>query len=678
MSIDITQVELCRANATAISYTWGEFDRKPRAVGHLADNPDATVSLTLGSEWKIEDLVGRLSELGSAKPLWIDQLCIPQEDEDETRNALASVPSIYRSFDVVALMPGHPCKCIDEFLEKTNAMPAVDTLSPSNLSAVGSTLAPAWQVMADCLNAACDATWFTRIWTRQELLYSREIRVVWTSDKQIPCVRFDASHPENTTNIHDLAPFAAGLRESLIDQGYSEKAVLFHIYQRSSRLDHTAYNDLQYYTQNETRKTYRDEQLLRRFLKGENFSSALPYSQHDTMVLHDSTPNNDTMKAFLGGLGRLSRTSPRVATKAHDYVLSIWIDCPGYTIPREYKEKGIPALVKDGLNQLQNNCGKALVTHAPRGLFHHRTGSGLWAAIRYLKQADLNNVTNIYRPIPLADAVLVPVSKSGAIPIRLTNAEHPSLAVMAIPFEILLSKSTIPELFKTLAQAAPTWSITVIMQAAAVINAESGNFKGGGVSNDTEWQQLRPLVLGSLFASMIGSHEISPATGLSPNIIKQGENLLMSLRSKWEPHHVEMAYVILAAALGLDENVCMKEGLQIIAAKTAAPDEVVRIGFCRKGITQEHIKKMAEKGRLLTVRMAPDRDDEGLSLNENLDGSVLYEVERVDEQVDGKPGFRVFAVWIPTIRTPSSHIGAVVDMAAGARDDWMSVDAFIV
>lgn len=304
LSVEITQIELKRGEAIAISYTWGEFDRKPRAIGHVVENPEVTISLELGSEWVIEDLVSRLSELASGIALWIDQLCIPPKDEEEIRKALASVPSIYRSFDVVALMPGHPCKCVDEYLEKTNNIPAVDALSPSALPGIGSTLAPTLLETTNCLNAACDATWFTRVWTRQELLYSREIRVVWTSNEQPPCVQYDASHPEHTTNLDDLAHFAANLRKSLRNKNHSEKAVLLQIYQRANRLDHTAFYDLMYYTQNDTRKTYRDEQLLRRFLKGEKFSSALPYSRHDELALNTSTYQENALKAFLGGLGR--------------------------------------------------------------------------------------------------------------------------------------------------------------------------------------------------------------------------------------------------------------------------------------------------------------------------------------------------------------------------------------
>jgi hypothetical protein len=64
--------------------------------------------MTLGEEWDTEGSTNypvRLSfEHGAC---WMNQLCIPQKDA-EIRKALASIPTIYRTLDVVALMPGAP------------------------------------------------------------------------------------------------------------------------------------------------------------------------------------------------------------------------------------------------------------------------------------------------------------------------------------------------------------------------------------------------------------------------------------------------------------------------------------------------------------------------------------------------------------------------------------------
>lgn len=107
---------LAEAQAVALSYTWGEFDRKSRLIGH--DSAGTSVSLTLGDEWVLEEVIEVLAELCMKEGddmkqagIWMDQLCIPQQ-EAAIRETLARIPDIYRSLEVVALMPGSHCECL--------------------------------------------------------------------------------------------------------------------------------------------------------------------------------------------------------------------------------------------------------------------------------------------------------------------------------------------------------------------------------------------------------------------------------------------------------------------------------------------------------------------------------------------------------------------------------------
>lgn len=104
-----------KSRAIALSYTWGEFERTERLIGH--NTMGEGISLTLGAEWAADEFTSRLVTLSFERgACWIDQLCIPQRDA-EIRKALASIPTIYRTLDVVVLMPGTPCKCLGEKLE---------------------------------------------------------------------------------------------------------------------------------------------------------------------------------------------------------------------------------------------------------------------------------------------------------------------------------------------------------------------------------------------------------------------------------------------------------------------------------------------------------------------------------------------------------------------------------
>lgn len=107
-----------RGNATAISYTWGEFDRRNVIVGH--DKLGNIVKMQLGREWKTEEVVKTLANICAEEDgsgaCWVDQLCIPQDHPELVRRIIGQIPSIYRSFDVIAMMPGRPCKCLGELL----------------------------------------------------------------------------------------------------------------------------------------------------------------------------------------------------------------------------------------------------------------------------------------------------------------------------------------------------------------------------------------------------------------------------------------------------------------------------------------------------------------------------------------------------------------------------------
>jgi len=148
---------------------------------------------------------------------WIDQLCIPQKDA-EIRKALASIPTIYRTLDVVVLMPGAPCKCLRERLKSLRDEEALGN-SENYASAVVSDL-------TSCLNFISCSSWFNRVWTRQELLYSRRICVAWTAMTDAPCVRMEGQLGSNRyatiEQAVELSPFARMLHQKTTEGIYSQ------------------------------------------------------------------------------------------------------------------------------------------------------------------------------------------------------------------------------------------------------------------------------------------------------------------------------------------------------------------------------------------------------------------------------------------------------------------------
>lgn len=88
-----------------------------KAIGHYKPEKQedgSQANLILGQEWDIPELVISLQEFcieSGNIPLWIDQLCIAQQDQDEVRLTLTRIPDIFRTLDVVALIAGGIWEC---------------------------------------------------------------------------------------------------------------------------------------------------------------------------------------------------------------------------------------------------------------------------------------------------------------------------------------------------------------------------------------------------------------------------------------------------------------------------------------------------------------------------------------------------------------------------------------
>jgi hypothetical protein len=126
------RVKLSDTKALAISYTWGEFERKKVKLGQ--DIEGKAVEMELEKEWDIQETIVRLAMLclengeahGSEHAgIWIDQLSISQTDDTKIPASLASIPNIYQTLDVVVLVPGGICGCLQKTYERVLASPEV-------------------------------------------------------------------------------------------------------------------------------------------------------------------------------------------------------------------------------------------------------------------------------------------------------------------------------------------------------------------------------------------------------------------------------------------------------------------------------------------------------------------------------------------------------------------------
>ena len=104
-------------------------------------------------------------EDGAHNPLWVDQLCIRQNDISEVRDTLARIPDIFRSSETISLSPGSQCKCLEKGL--------------TTLKENSKDMATLMKVIKDAYPGLLSIRgWSSRIQTRQELIYAKNFRTV--------------------------------------------------------------------------------------------------------------------------------------------------------------------------------------------------------------------------------------------------------------------------------------------------------------------------------------------------------------------------------------------------------------------------------------------------------------------------------------------------------------------
>ncbi|KAI1466120.1 uncharacterized protein F4812DRAFT_97720 [Daldinia caldariorum] len=606
--VETCETELAPENAVAISYTWGEFFREKRAVGHTKSNDP--VLFELGSEWVLQDLIVKLACLTMEhQACWMDQLCIPQEEE-MIRLTLASIPTIYRTLPVVALMPGRPCKCLHRELDKLErATPVGNPVQAMQAD----------RALRSCYNSYGINSWFSRIWTRQELMYSSTIRVVWTSDDEPPCVPVrlpgdegveavirqrndEADEREMEAAFPHLCPYLQQLfRKSRFETDsyrnafarWHQAAGSFFNAARLSIGDYTGYGD--------SSGIGEGHQVLNslRFLAG------IPMRKMDRQLTE--------LERFLSEMGSLS-ASLRSATHARDYVASVWIDCPGYVLPVKYKAMQLGDLLEDAINQLEQNRGVSPITTVPSGLFEATRATGLWRPSRYLNSTAVTSCYEIYGPlvhpfsaVPLRRAESI--SFSARLPTPISNRAQPFS-------EICIGRKTADVFAFTRGVFEQCPSQTFDKYLHARLNRMAD-----------EDVDERHMFEGMIIECVLAKRPLSPYKTRS-----------------WAPWYPELDMAshvsgMVATLMGFNYEICQKQRMVLVVA-VGAP---TAIGFMNSRFWKWKNDHPECSGRVHTISLG-NKDSHASS-----PGDVLYEVVQGSNK-SGKSTFKVVGVWCPIRR----------------------------
>ena len=409
-SIRTIETELHESFGVAISYTWGEFDRQQRRVGHVYDDSSKTVSLCLGAEWLVHGFMERLAELTELfGACWIDQICVPQNDE-KIRKVLAAIPTLYKGLNVFVILPGPICGCLRRAHDVHEVAKVAHIASKQNnvVSLDGACAATLKELEAAlqgirCYNSNGSCSWMSRIWPLQEFRYAKSVSVRYSNLEVAPCCAAkDMITPSGelllvpylnlvaerlATQKEDLASSTTSIKRINADFWYAMQLMFLDIMGR------------------ETTDAGTTERIAS-LLLGRKWITVR--SDGQGLLAKDEVLN--TMSLISLGDRRI------LATDKRDYVLAIWSDWSEYQIPLDFKSLSVEALLANALRQFHRRTKVVVPTTFPRGLMGGISETWFWASADYGSEREFESAADLYGQF--AWVSLVSSDGSFAIPVQ--------------------------------------------------------------------------------------------------------------------------------------------------------------------------------------------------------------------------------------------------------------------
>lgn len=410
-------------------------------IGHWSRDPSQKVELQLGSEWQtvggsmppFADVLQRICR--ASEYCWIDQLSLPQGGDDaaweQRKKGIENIPKIFRAFEVITVLPGAMCECV-----KNPVNHSVSTFANCDRGeymakvkkAVGETGFAQFRL---CYNNLGAASYFQRIWPRQEMFYARRIRLEWASSDTLKCNSPAKPHTLGLLWPMVLKPAAKGLfgtlkgacrtrnrqgsldgflnsfcrnPEEFVDQSNVCVAKHWNELVKTKHIDNhfglhfkfvmgfivlSAFNDAdssmlawslrQNVADEEIRMAQNPQRLmiLAHFLSGKPLVREDPSDDSAQAEAHDPRKIRKRLHDFLKLLDTLDYAH-RECTWPSDLITAVWMDCPGYkgqgtTIQGTEVVTALECAVRD---TLEATWWISPMTTLPSGLFEKMSPNG--------------------------------------------------------------------------------------------------------------------------------------------------------------------------------------------------------------------------------------------------------------------------------------------------------------
>ncbi|KAI9763964.1 MAG: hypothetical protein M1840_008998 [Geoglossum simile] len=157
----------------AVSYVWGDT-KKP----HILQTPNGTIPITIS----LFSALQRLRLKGQPTTLWVDAICINQDDSEEKSQQVRLIPRIFRlACNVMADLGEEDSQshlAMETLLQikMREAKELPEWLAPVSLVWGGKCIPPAEDAAWAAIDALFSRPWFRRAWVIQEFVAARRVR----------------------------------------------------------------------------------------------------------------------------------------------------------------------------------------------------------------------------------------------------------------------------------------------------------------------------------------------------------------------------------------------------------------------------------------------------------------------------------------------------------------------
>ena len=199
ITIDIREGQMGCSNYTALSYVWGDPNRS-EDLEVLHSGSRSVVKITKSLQTALRYLRG-----SQTKVLWIDAICINQDDVKERNKQVTKMGEIYSKASDVIIWLG------EENYDSDLAMKFIPEISVQGLDQLAGrqSTGESWKALARLMRRP----WFTRRWIIQEVAFSQKAEL-WCGESVVSWMQFAEAVTLFESKIDDINQLFRDLKKS--------------------------------------------------------------------------------------------------------------------------------------------------------------------------------------------------------------------------------------------------------------------------------------------------------------------------------------------------------------------------------------------------------------------------------------------------------------------------------